>query len=345
METNLEDEGRITSDRAVSFGKPGPREGEKLRETSFTFVDADGEKIFVYRWAPADQQPKAVVQIAHGLLEAAARYRRVAAALTTSGYLVYANDHRGHGKTARSLEELGDWGEDGFNASVRNLHLLAGIIRRENPGLPLFLFGHSMGSFLVQNYLTKYPVDLQGVILSGSNDSPPGLALNLGIAVAKREVAKKGPRTRSPKLHKLVFGAYNKGFEPARTPFDWLSRDEAEVAKYINDPYCGGIASAGLYYDLFRGLKETYKKKNRQRIRRDLSVYIFSGSKDPVGMNGRGVRKLVRAYQKLGLEDVTYRLYKDGRHEMLNELNRDEVTKDLLNWLDRQTAKAKKRLT
>ena len=106
----MEDEGRITSDRAVSFGKPGPREGEKLRETSFTFVDADGEKIFVYRWAPADQQPKAVVQIAHGLLEAAARYRRVAAALTTSGYLVYANDHRGHGKTARSLEELGDWG-------------------------------------------------------------------------------------------------------------------------------------------------------------------------------------------------------------------------------------------
>lgn len=312
-----------------------------MRETNFTFVDDDGEKIFVYKWSPEDKQPKAVVQIAHGLAETAARYRRVAEALTANGYLVYANDHRGHGKTARSLRELGDWGEDGFNVSVQNLHLLTGIIKKENPGLPLFLFGHSMGSFLVQNYLTRYRLDLHGVILSGSNDSP-GLALNLGIAIAKREMAKKGPSTRSPQLNKLIFGAYNKGFEPARTPFDWLSRDEAEVDKYINDPFCGGIASAGLYYDLFRGLKETYQKMNRQKIPRELSVYIFSGSKDPVGMNGKGVRKLVRAYQRLGIKDLTCKLYEDGRHEMLNEINRDEVTRDLLNWLDQQTAKAKK---
>lgn len=312
-----------------------------MRETHFTFVDEGGEKIFVYKWLPAEEAPKAVVQIAHGLVETAARYRRLAEALTAKGYLVYANDHRGHGRTARSLKELGYWGEDGFNVSVQNLYRLAEIIKKENPGLPLFLFGHSMGSFLVQNYLTKYRQDLQGVILSGSNDSP-GVVLNLGIAIAKREMAKNGPRARSAKLHKLAFGSYNRGFEPARTPFDWLSRDEAEVDKYMDDPYCGGIASIGLYYDLFCGLKETYQKKNRQRIPREIPVYIFSGSKDPVGMNGKGVRKLVRNYQRLGIKDLTYKLYQDGRHEMLNEINRDEVTADLVNWLEQQMAKAEK---
>ena len=308
-----------------------------MRETNFTFVGRDGESIFVYKWFLEGKQPKAIVQIAHGLMETAARYRRMAEVLTANGYLVYANDHRGHGKTAQSLEEVGYWGEDGFNASVENLDLLAGIIKKENPGLPLFLLGHSMGSFLVQNYMTKYSGGLQGIILSGSNANP-GLILNFGIAIAKREMAKKGSRSPSPNLHKLSFGAYNKGFEPARTPFDWLSSDEDEVDKYINDPYCGGIVSVGLYHDLFCGLKETYKKKNQQRIPQALPIYIFSGAKDPVGMNGKGVRKLVRSYQKLGIKDLTYKLYKDGRHEMLNEVNRDQVIKDLLTWLDRQIA-------
>lgn len=306
-----------------------------MRETSFTFVDRDGESIFVYKWSPEGKQPKATVQIAHGLVETAARYRRVAEALTANGYLIYANDHRGHGKTAQSLEDLGYWKEDGFSASVKNLHELTGIIKKENPDLPLFLFGHSMGSFFVQNYLTKFNEDLQGVILSGSNDSP-GLTLNLGIVIAKIEMLRNGPRPPSPNLHRLSFGAYNKGFEPARTPYDWLSRDKDEVDKYINDPCCGGISSVGLYHDLFCGLRETYKKKNRQRISQDLPVYIFSGAQDPVGMNGKGVRKLVRSYQKLGIKDLTYKLYPDGRHEMLNEINRDEVIKDLLNWLDQR---------
>jgi alpha-beta hydrolase superfamily lysophospholipase len=309
-----------------------------MGETNFTFAGRDGERIFVYKWCPEGKEPKAIVQIAHGLVETAARYRRLAEALTANGFLVYANDHRGHGQTAPSLEEVGYWGEDGFNASVENLAILTRLIKKENPDLPLFLFGHSMGSFFAQNYLTKYGEGLCGVILSGSNDHP-GPALNLGIAIARRELAKSGPRPPSPKLHQLSFGAYNKGFKPARTAFDWLSRDEEEVDKSINDPYCGGIASVGLYYDLFCGLKETYKKKNRQRIPEDLPVYIFSGAKDPVGRNGKGVRKLVRSYQKLEIKDLTYKIYQDGRHEMLNELNRDRVIKDLLTWLARQMPK------
>ena len=306
-------------------------------EETFTFIERAGERIFVYKWSPERKQPKAVVQIAHGLAETAARYRRVATALTAHGYLVYANDHRGHGNTVQSLEDLGYWGEDGFNASVNTLYELTCLIKKENPGLPLFLFGHSMGSFLTQNYLIKHSEELQGVILSGSNDSPGSIILNLGIAIAKRELSQKGPRPASPKLNKLSFGNYNKGFEPARTSFDWLSRDREEVDKYINDPYCGGISSVGLYYDLFRGLKETYKKKNRKKTPRELPIYIFSGAKDPVGMNGKGVRRLVRSYRQLGIKDLTYKLYPDGRHEMLNEINRDEVTTDLLQWLERHT--------
>ena len=241
-----------------------------MRETHFTFVDEGGEKIFVYKWLPAEEAPKAVVQIAHGLVETAARYRRLAEALTAKGYLVYANDHRGHGRTARSLKELGYWGEDGFNVSVQNLYRLAEIIKKENPGLPLFLFGHSMGSFLVQNYLTKYRQDLQGVILSGSNDSP-GVVLNLGIAIAKREMAKNGPRARSAKLHKLAFGSYNRGFEPAR--FDWLSRDEAEVDKYMDDPYVAGLLP--LVFIMICLWQKTYEKKNHKEFRGKFGLYLL----------------------------------------------------------------------
>ncbi len=306
-------------------------------EKTFTFKASDGEEIFAYNWQPEDENNnvKGIVQIAHGMAEAAHRYKRFAEKLVKEGYIVYANDHRGHGKTAPSLDEIGYIGPDGYNRMVQDMKEFTDLIRdRENKDLPLFLFGHSMGSFLAQRYISRYGDNIQGVILSGTSGDQ-GFVLDIGIRIAKREVAKKGPTVKSPRLNNLSFGSYNKKFEPSRTEFDWLTRDEKEVDKYIEDPYCGGIFTTSFYYDFFTGLKENFKKSNLENIPKNLPIYIFSGDKDPVGNMGKGVLKLVKTYQRLGIKDLEYKLYKDGRHEMLNEINRDEVMKDVINWLDK----------
>lgn len=306
-------------------------------EKTFTFKASDGEEIFAYNWQPEDENNnvKGIVQIAHGMAEAAHRYKRFAEKLVKEGYIVYANDHRGHGKTAPSLDEIGYIGPDGYNRMVQDMKEFTDLIRdRENKDLPLFLFGHSMGSFLAQRYISHYGDNIQGVILSGTSGDQ-GFVLNIGISIAKREVAKKGPKARSPRLNNLSFGSYNKKFEPSRTEFDWLTRDEKEVDKYMEDPYCGGIFTTSFYYDFFKGLKENFKKSNLENIPKNLPIYIFAGDKDPVGNMGKGVLKLVKCYQRLGIKDLEYKLYKDGRHEMLNEINRDEVMEDVINWLDK----------
>ncbi len=297
---------------------------------------SDGHKIFVYNWRPdGDNRVKGIVQIAHGMAETAYRYNRFAKRLVEQGYIVYANDHRGHGKTAASLDEVGYIGPDGFNRMVEDMKELTQFIQnKENSDLPLFLFGHSMGSFLSQRYISLYGNSIQGVILSGTSGSQ-GPILNIGIGIAKREIAKNGPKARSPRLNDLSFGSYNKKFEPSRTEFDWLTRDEKEVDKYMEDPYCGGIFTTSFYYDFFKGLKENFKKSNLENIPKNLPIYIFAGDKDPVGNMGKGVLKLVKTYQRLGIKDLEYKLYKDGRHEMLNEINRDEVMEDVINWLDK----------
>ena len=142
------------------------------------------------------------------------------------------------------------------------------------------------------------------------------------------------PKTKSPFIHKQAFAGYNRKFKPERTPFDWLTRDRAEVDRYIADPFCGGVFSGGFYHDLFRGIRKIHRMENIKKIPRDLPVYIFGGSDDPVGEYGRGMQKLIAAYQKAGIRDLSWRIYPGGRHEMLNETNRDEVTRDLLLWLN-----------
>lgn len=301
---------------------------------SFIFKSEDGTDIFVYNWVPENIKVKGIVQISHGMAETAHRYERFARSLTNRGYIVYANDHRGHGKTAGTIENLGYLAdEDGFNWLVRDLYSLTNIIKKENPSLPIFLFGHSMGSFAAQKYIMLHGSELKGVILSGSNGKQ-GIVLNIGAAFAKREIKKHGRKSQSPKLNKLIFGAFNKAFNPSRTEFDWLSRDNEEVDKYINNPYCGTIFTTGFFYDFLTGLKDIEDKKNFNLIPKDLPIYIFSGDKDPVGKFGKGVRNLFNRYKSIGVKDINYKLYKDGRHEMLNEINRDEVTSDILQWLD-----------
>lgn len=305
------------------------------RQTPFTFEDPGGYRIYVYQWLPdPETPPKAVVIIAHGMAEHAGRHGRLAERLTEAGYSVYAPDHRGHGRTAQSREDLGYLGEDGFRAAVADLRQLHQIVKQKHPELSVFLLGHSMGSFLVQHYIYRYGGDLQGALLSGTCGDR-GLALYGGILLAKLIMRLKGPQSPSPFLQNLSFMGYNNGIRPRRTQFDWLSRDAAEVDRYLADPLCGTICSAAFFHDLYRGLHDIRQRKNRRLIPSKIPLYLFSGDQDPVGSYTRTVRRLISTYRKLGLWDVTHRFYPGGRHEMLHETNREEVIADLITWLDR----------
>ncbi len=305
-----------------------------MKKENFTFTDPQNYEMFVYKWSPDEAANiKGILQIAHGMAETAARYERLAQVLTDEGYVVYANDHRGHGKTAKSIENIGYIGEDGFNWMVKNQYQLNEIIRKSYPKLPIFLFGHSMGSFIAQQYISAYGSTLKGVILSGSNGRQ-GLEAGLGIFLARQQLKKHGARAKSDFLNKLSFGSFNKAFKPARTQFDWLSSDPDEVDKYIKDPYCGTVFTTSFFYDFISGLKNLHTQNILNGIPRELPVYIISGDKDPVGKFGKGPTNLKNLYETLGIKDLTLKLYKDGRHEMLNEVNRDQVMQDILLWLN-----------
>ena len=301
---------------------------------NFTFKSEEGTEIYVYNWVPdSEVKVKGVVQIAHGMAETAARYERFAEFMTKNGYIIYINDHRGHGKTAGSLEKVGYLAdEDGFDWMAKDLHQLSGVIKKEHPELPLFLYGHSMGSYVAQRYIMLFGNELKGALLSGSNGKQ-GLILTLGTVVAKQEIKKHGRKVKSDKLNQMSFGGFNKAFAPNRTDFDWLSRDNAEVDKYVNDPYCGFVCTTGFFSDLLLGLKTIEKKENVALVPKTLPIFIFSGALDPCGKNGKGVTKLFNTYKKQGISDVTLKLYPEARHELLNETNRDEVMKDFLTWV------------
>jgi alpha-beta hydrolase superfamily lysophospholipase len=190
-----------------------------------------------------------------------------------------------------------------------------------------------MGSHLSQRYIVLYGKELKGVILSGTSGKQ-GMLLNLGILLAKRGAKRKGPRERAHSINNLTFGSFNKAFKEPRTDFDWLSRDTAEVDKYIKDDYCGVVPTYGFFKDLFAGFKILHREDEMSKIPRSLPIYLFSGDKDPVGGNTKSVLGLIDLYRKLGIKDVSYRFYEDGRHEMLNEINRAEVMQDVLNWIE-----------
>ena len=305
-----------------------------MKNDTFTFKAADGTQIFTYRWIPDDTSAiRGAVQIAHGMVEHAARYERFADALTKAGYAVYANDHRGHGKTAGSLDRVGYFADEmGWEKVVVDMHTLTGVIKKECPKKPFFLFGHSMGSFLSRYYAMHYAAELTGLVLSGTaGDS--GALRKIGIIVATIEAKIKGKKAKSNIMNKLSFGAFNDAFKPNRTDYDWLSRDNAEVDKYVNDPWCGAVCTAGFFCDMLGGIGYINKKENIAKIPKSLPIYIFSGTKDPVGGNTKGVNQVYNALKDAGIGDVTLKFYKDARHETLNEINREEVFRDVIAWM------------
>lgn len=299
-----------------------------------TFQSCNGKTNIRFRRCMPETAPRAVVQLAHGIAEHVERYDDFAAFLASNGFLVVANDHLGHGKSAEEESDLGFFGEiGGWELAVGDMRKLYERTHAAFPGLPYFLFGHSMGSFLARTYLIKYRDGLAGAVLSGTAQQPAAV-VSAGIRLGRMECRKYGARYKSERLNDMAFGSYNKKFEPRRTVSDWISRDEAAVDRYQADPLCGFIPSAGLFTDIMEGLAFNQKPKNVARMKKDLPVYFISGDHDPVGANGKGVIKAYRSFLKAGMTDVTLKLYHGGRHEMLNELNKDEVYADILVWLN-----------
>ena len=305
-----------------------------MKAAPFRLRSADGVELSVRAFLP-DGAPRAVLQIVHGMGEHAARYERFAREATAAGWAVYAADCRGHGETAESAALLGHFADaDGWEKVVGDVHTVRERAAASHSGLPYALLGHSMGSFIAADYLTRHGVGLRAAVLSGSAASmgPLGFALR---AVARAECLRLGERARSPVLQKLLFGRFNQAFEPARTPFDWLSRDPDEVDRYVADPRCGFVLSARSFGDMARGLARYQRKDVLAKIPRALPILLVAGELDPVG--GRaGVEKLAAELRAAGLEHVDVRIWPEGRHEMLNEKNRDEVSRDLLAWLERR---------
>ena len=313
-----------------------------MKRKSFWLDADDGVRLFCRRWIPDETifpVPVGVVQIAHGMAEHSFRYEYAADRLCAAGYEVWADDHRGHGESARggALGHVAD--KDGFGRVVRDLSLFSDRIAKERPGLPLFLLGHSWGSFLAQSYMEREGGRLGGCILSGSR-GPNGPELSVGAFLASVVAGLFGPRRHSPFLRNMADGNLNKQFHPNRTEFDWLSRDQATVDAYVADPLCGFRLSAAFYRDLAKGLLSIHSAAAIANIPKDLPVYVVSGSLDPVGLNGKSPAALVEAYRAAGLTDLEFVLYPDARHETLNETNRDEVIGALVSWLDRHVKRA-----
>ena len=301
---------------------------------TFTFNSTDGALVTVRSWAPENpEQPVAVVQIAHGMAEHSLRYDWFARRLVAEGFAVYANDHRGHGETAGYEDRLGHFSDqNGWTQVVRDMAQLNDLIRKKHPGLPVFLFGHSMGSLLSRDFMTRWGGSLKGVVLSGTAGHP-GLRGRVGLLLAKLQALLGGGRSLSTLMDSLTFKSYNKAFAPVSSPFDWLSRDSDQVDAYIKDPYCGFICSSRFYVDVIGGAIKVNTMGHILNTPKDLPVLLVSGDMDPVGHYGKGVTRTHEAFQKAGLKDVTVKLYEDGRHEILNEINREDVADDVIAWL------------
>jgi alpha-beta hydrolase superfamily lysophospholipase len=302
-----------------------------MQDDTFTFDAADGQRIHVYRWLPAGAA-KAAVQIAHGAAEHAGRYQRLAAVLVAAGYAVYANDHRGHGQTAAQFGRYGIAGLDGWEAIVSDVRRLTQHLRSRHPGVPVVLLGHSMGGMIVQDYLQRFGADLAGAVLSGTAGRElPNVDEILPLLEAELNAA---GRDAPSQTFLSIFARFNEPFAgPDATGLEWLSRDRAEVRAYIEDPWCGQPLSNGFVHDMLLGARRMWAPENERCVALGGPLLVFAGDEDPVGEFGEAMRDLVARYEGFGIGPITLRLYPQGRHEMLNETNRDEVHADLVAWL------------
>ena len=302
---------------------------------NFSFVSTNGKSTINCLKCVPDGEIKGVVQIAHGISEHIDRYREFMQFLADNGYVAVGNDHQGHGKSiVKDFSDKGKFAEtDGWNSVVSDMVKLHDIVSEEYPDVKYVMFGHSMGSFLTRTYIIDYPDKYDLAILSGTGQQSKFL-ITAGNMLAKTQVSKNGYDSDGSKLEDVAFGSYLKRIDHPRTDFDWLSRDDAVVDKYIADEMCGFTCKNGLYKDMMAGIKYIANKKNIKKMDVNKPVYFMSGREDPVGDYGKGVEKAYKCFCDAGIKDVSIRLYDGGRHEMLNEINKEDVMNDILNWIN-----------
>lgn len=302
-----------------------------MHATEFQLSTGD-HVAFVRAWLPAGM-PRAALQIVHGMAEHGGRYARLAQALVAEGYAVYAQDLPGHGRSARAPDELGHFADnEGWELAQLTLFALQREIAARHPQLPQLMLGHSLGSFLLQDYLVHHGGEIQGAILSASSGTL-GALRPIGAALLRAEAAWRGPRHRSALAEALTFKTFNRAFRPNRTAFDWLSRDAAEVDRYIADPHCGFRCSATLWASLLGFGAQLRKPARLSKIPASLPLLLIAGSEDPVSQGERGPQLLAQAYRKAGVRDVQVIGYAGARHELFNETCREQVTADVIGWL------------
>ena len=298
----------------------------------FYLDSCGGGRLHCAIWTP-EGEPKAVVQLIHGIAEHIGRYDEFARFLNAHGYVVAADDHMGHGGSVEN--GVKGYFSGGWLSAVEDEKRLHDEIAAQYPALPYYILGHSMGSFLLRTYLYTYPGELSGAIISGTGWQPEA-ALRAGLALCRLEQLRIGETGCSKLLKELMFGAYNKKFRPNRTPNDWICSDPAVVDAYTNDELCGFDATVGLTRDMLTGISMNQKKENLAKMDKQLPVLFISDMQDPVGAMGEGVLACIDAFKRAGIRHVTIRLYPEGRHEMLNEANRTEVYADILSWLEQR---------
>ena len=297
-----------------------------------SFHSAGGGEISCRIWAP-EGGALGVVQLVHGIAEHSGRYAEFAEFLAAHGYVAAAEDHMGHGETVSEGCPVGCV-RGGWRAMMEDVHGFTALLKARYPGLPFFLLGHSMGSFLARTYLYSYPSEeLRGCILSGTAWQP-GPVLAAGQLMTKQEIKKQGADAPSPRLQKLMFGAYGKQFPGETSPDAWICSDPAVVARYGEDPLSGFPPSAGLILAMMEGIGLNQKAANLAKMPKGLPVLFIAGTRDPVGSNGKGVRQSFEAFRKAGLTDVSLKLYEGDRHEVLNEKDKAAVWADVLAWLE-----------
>lgn len=298
---------------------------------TFYLDSCGGGRLHCAVWTP-QQQPKAVVQLIHGIAEHIARYDAFAQFLTQHGFVVAADDHMGHGGSVTN--GLTGYFSGGWMTAVADEKLLHDHMHTQYPDLPYYILGHSMGSFLLRTYLYTYPDAVDKAIISGTGWEDP-IKVKLGLLVCKLAQAHSDETKTSELVTKLLFGSYNKPFAPVTSPNAWICSDEDVVAAYDADPLCGFAPTIGLARDMLSGIQMNEQSDNLAKMPMQLPVMFVSGSQDPVGGMAKGVLRCIDAFKRAGLRDVTIKLYPDGRHEMLNERNKDEVYQDILTWLER----------
>ena len=302
-----------------------------LNEFSFGSCDCKST-IYVRQWLP-DSAPIGVIQICHGISEHIGRYDDFAKFLASNGFVVAGEDHLGHGKSVSTSNKLGYFAEyGGWELVVGDMRKLYERLKEQYFNLPIFIYGHSMGSFLARTYIIRYHDGPDGVILSGTAQMS-SIKLSTFISVANGMIKRNGASFRNERLAQLLYVSYNRHCKQNKTAYDWLSRDNSIIEEFENDTDCGVTPTAALLRDMLTGIKYNSSLKNLDRMNTDLPVYFISGDDDPVGDYGKGVLTTYNSFLKAGLSDVTLKLYHGARHDLPRETNREEVFEDILTWL------------